>query len=120
MTGLWMQKNTTYSLFNSFFCEKMDTRLETVQQHLQRIHDVAAIEAIGLAAKAGLNTRQVYDIISSAAGSSASFQRLVPQLLGDNSSDEDEDTASNVLSNTVSRRCSHFSYGYSFTTTDTH
>lgn len=57
--------------------------MDAVQQLLTRIHDAAAIEAIGLAAKAGLNTRQVYNIISGAAGSSASFKHLVPQLFGD-------------------------------------
>ncbi|KAF1731875.1 hypothetical protein CRV24_008065 [Beauveria bassiana] len=43
-------------------------KLRLVHDHLLRVHVVAATEAMGLAAKAGLNTSQVYDMIVSAAG----------------------------------------------------
>ncbi|UNI16055.1 hypothetical protein JDV02_002530 [Purpureocillium takamizusanense] len=44
-------------------------------------HIATAAEAIGLAAKAGLNTQQVYDIITNAAGSSRAFESRVPSML---------------------------------------
>ncbi|KAJ6440719.1 MFS quinate transporter [Purpureocillium lavendulum] len=44
-------------------------------------HTAAAAEAIGLAARAGLNTQQVYNIIRNAAGSSRAFETCVPSML---------------------------------------
>jgi 3-hydroxyisobutyrate dehydrogenase-like beta-hydroxyacid dehydrogenase len=52
-----------------------------INQLLAGIHIAAAGEAMGLAAKAGLNTRQVYDIILTAAGSSWMFENRVPHML---------------------------------------
>src|SRR5699024_4404076 len=53
----------------------------TVYRLLLGSHIAAAAEAIGLAARAGLNTQQVYDIITNAAGSSRAFESRVPSML---------------------------------------
>ena len=47
------------------------------------VHTAAAAEAIGLATKAGLAPRDVFDIIKNAAGSSFSFKDCVPQMLNE-------------------------------------
>ncbi|OBT93714.1 hypothetical protein VE01_08150 [Pseudogymnoascus verrucosus] len=57
------------------------SNVKMVNQLLAGIHIAAAGEAMGLAAKAGLNTRQVYDIILTAAGSSWMFENRVPHML---------------------------------------
>jgi 3-hydroxyisobutyrate dehydrogenase-like beta-hydroxyacid dehydrogenase len=41
----------------------------------------AAAEAMGLAAKMGLNTRTVFDVIKNAAGNSWMFENRVPHML---------------------------------------
>lgn len=55
--------------------------MDLVSSVLTSVHDAAAIEAMSLAAKSGLNLAQVYDIIAGAAGSSGSFKALIPPLL---------------------------------------
>ena len=55
--------------------------MDLVSSLLTSVHDAAAIEAIALASKSGLNLTQVYDIIAGAAGSSGSFKALIPPLL---------------------------------------
>jgi 3-hydroxyisobutyrate dehydrogenase-like beta-hydroxyacid dehydrogenase len=40
-----------------------------------------AAEAMGLAAKMGLNTRTVFDVIKNAAGNSWMFENRVPHML---------------------------------------
>lgn len=57
------------------------SNVKMINQLLAGIHIAAAGEAMGLAAKAGLNTRQVYDIILTAAGSSWMFENRVPHML---------------------------------------
>lgn len=57
------------------------SNVKMINQHLAGIHIAAAAEAMGLAAKAGLNTRQVYDIILTAAGNSWMFENRVPHML---------------------------------------
>lgn len=56
-------------------------KLRLVHDHLLAVHTVAAAEAMGLAARAGLNTSQVYDIIVTAAGHSTAFATRVQQML---------------------------------------
>ncbi|KAJ4144716.1 hypothetical protein LMH87_003588 [Akanthomyces muscarius] len=56
-------------------------KLRLVHDHLLGVHTVAAAEAMGLAAKAGLNTNQVYDIIVNAAGSSTAFETRAKKML---------------------------------------
>lgn len=57
------------------------SNVKMINQLLAGIHIAAAGEAMGLAAKAGLNTRQVYEIISGAAGNSWMFENRVPHML---------------------------------------
>lgn len=57
------------------------TKVIMINQLLVGIHVVAAAEAMAMAAKAGLNTREVYDIIANAAGSSWVFENRVPRML---------------------------------------
>lgn len=56
-------------------------KLRLVYDHLLGVHTVAAAEAMGLAAKAGLNTNQVYDIIVNAAGNSTAFETRAKKML---------------------------------------
>jgi 3-hydroxyisobutyrate dehydrogenase-like beta-hydroxyacid dehydrogenase len=57
------------------------SKVEMVNQLLTALHTAAAAEAMGLAAKAGLNTQVTFDIISNAAGSSSAFESRVPHML---------------------------------------
>jgi 3-hydroxyisobutyrate dehydrogenase-like beta-hydroxyacid dehydrogenase len=57
------------------------SNVKMINQLLAGTHIAAAAEAMGLAAKAGLNTRQVYDIIVNAAGNSWMFENRVPHML---------------------------------------
>ncbi|KAG4428454.1 hypothetical protein IFR05_016066, partial [Cadophora sp. M221] len=57
------------------------SNVKMINQLLAGIHIAAAAEAMGLAAKAGLNTRQVYEIIVGAAGNSWMFENRVPHML---------------------------------------
>lgn len=57
------------------------SNVKMINQLLAGIHIAAAGEAMGLAAKAGLNTQQVYDIILTAAGNSWMFENRVPHML---------------------------------------
>jgi len=57
------------------------SNVKMINQLLAGVHIAAAAEAMGLAAKAGLNTRQVYDIIVGAAGNSWMFENRVPHML---------------------------------------
>ena len=57
------------------------SNVKMINQLLAGVHIAAAGEAMGLAAKAGLNTRQVYEIISGAAGNSWMYENRVPHML---------------------------------------
>ncbi|KZL83569.1 ketose-bisphosphate aldolase class-ii family protein [Colletotrichum incanum] len=57
------------------------SKIKMVNQLLVGTHIAAASEAMGLAAKAGLNTREVYSIITNAAGNSWAFENRVPHML---------------------------------------
>uniref|UniRef100_A0A7S4RHS5 3-hydroxyisobutyrate dehydrogenase n=1 Tax=Alexandrium monilatum TaxID=311494 RepID=A0A7S4RHS5_9DINO len=57
--------------------------MKLVNQVLAGTHIVAAAEAMALAARQGLDTRQVFDIIVSAAGNSFMFENRVPHMLDD-------------------------------------
>merc|ERR1712194_97689 len=54
-----------------------------VNQLLAGSHIAVAAEAMALSAKAGLNTRQVFEVITSAAGNSFMFENRVPHMLDD-------------------------------------
>lgn len=57
------------------------SKMKMVNQLLVGIHIAAAAESMALAAKAGLNTREVYNIIVNAAGNSWAFENRVPHML---------------------------------------
>eukprot|EP00747_Dinoflagellata_sp_TGD_P186529 gnl/TRDRNA2_/TRDRNA2_43592_c0_seq1.p1 gnl/TRDRNA2_/TRDRNA2_43592_c0~~gnl/TRDRNA2_/TRDRNA2_43592_c0_seq1.p1 ORF type:complete len:823 (+),score=181.16 gnl/TRDRNA2_/TRDRNA2_43592_c0_seq1:81-2549(+) len=57
------------------------SRVKMVNQHLAGVHIAAAAEAMALGARAGLDTRVLYEIISNAAGNSWMFQNRVPHML---------------------------------------
>lgn len=59
----------------------MASKMKMVNQLLVGTHIATAAEAMALAAKAGLNTREVYDIIVNAAGNSWAFENRVPHML---------------------------------------
>ena len=57
------------------------SKFKMIDQLLVGVHVAAAAEALALAAKAGLDTREVYDIIVTAAGNSFAFEDRVPRML---------------------------------------
>ncbi len=57
------------------------SNVKMINQLLAGVHIAAAAEAMGLAARAGLNTREVYNIIVNAAGNSWMFENRVPHML---------------------------------------
>ncbi len=57
------------------------SNVKMVNQLLAGVHIAAAAEAMGLAAKMGLNTRHVYDIIVNAAGNSWMFENRAPHMM---------------------------------------
>jgi len=57
--------------------------VKTVNQLLAGVHIAAAAEAMALAAKAGADTRAVFEVISASAGNSWMFGNRVPRMLDD-------------------------------------
>jgi len=57
--------------------------VKTVNQLLAGVHIAAAAEAVALAARAGADTRVVYEVISASAGNSWMFSNRVPHMLDD-------------------------------------
>jgi 3-hydroxyisobutyrate dehydrogenase len=55
--------------------------VKTVNQLLAGVHIAAAAEAMALAAKAGADTRAVFEVISASAGNSWMFGNRVPRML---------------------------------------
>lgn len=60
------------------------SKVKMIDRFLVGTHIAAAAEAMALAAKAGLDTREVYDIIVTAAGNSWAFEDRVPRMLDSN------------------------------------
>jgi 3-hydroxyisobutyrate dehydrogenase len=58
-----------------------DPKLKLVKQLMTGVNLVAAAEAMSLGARVGLDTEKLYEIISTAAGTSAMFVDRTPQLL---------------------------------------
>jgi 3-hydroxyisobutyrate dehydrogenase len=58
-----------------------DPKLRLVAQAMAGVHLAAAAEAMALGAKVGLDTKQLQEIIATAAGSSWMFVDRVPQML---------------------------------------
>jgi 3-hydroxyisobutyrate dehydrogenase-like beta-hydroxyacid dehydrogenase len=59
------------------------SNVKMINQLLVGTQITAAAEAMGLAALAGLNTREVYEIVKNAAGNSWAFENRVPSMLED-------------------------------------
>jgi L-threonate 2-dehydrogenase len=57
--------------------------VKTVNQLLAGVHIATAAEAMALAAKAGADTRAVFEVISASAGNSWMFENRVPHMLDD-------------------------------------
>lgn len=57
------------------------SKLRLVRQVMAGVHLAAAAEAMSLGAKVGLDTKQLFEIISTAAGSSWMFKDAAPQML---------------------------------------
>jgi len=57
--------------------------VKTVNQLLAGVHIASAAEAMALAAKAGADTRAVFEVISASAGNSWMFGNRVPRMLDD-------------------------------------
>ncbi|RKX34132.1 MAG: NAD(P)-dependent oxidoreductase [Verrucomicrobia bacterium] len=55
--------------------------MKLVNQHLAGVHIAVACEAMAMAIRLGLEPRQVYDVITHAAGSSWMFENRVPHIL---------------------------------------
>lgn len=79
-----------------------DARLKLVIQAMAGVHLVAAAEAISLGSKVGLETGKLYEIISTAAGTSWMFVDRVPQMLGGKWTSKK--TINDVISELVSSR----------------
>src|SRR5258708_31972139 len=62
---------------------RIGSLVETVNQLLAGVHIATAAEAMALAAKAGADTRAVYEVISASAGNSWMFGNRVPHMLDD-------------------------------------
>ena len=58
-----------------------DSKLKLVIQAMAGVHMVAAAEAMSLGAKVGLELNKLFEIISTAAGTSWIFVDRVPQIL---------------------------------------
>ena len=61
----------------------MGSVVKTVNQLLAGVHIAAAAEAVAFGAKAGVDTRVLFDVISSCAGNSWMFSNRVPHMLDD-------------------------------------
>lgn len=57
--------------------------MKLVNQVLAGIHIASAVEALAFGARAGLDPRQIYDVISTSAGNSWMFENRVPHILDD-------------------------------------
>lgn len=70
----------------SFFLGKFGngTRMKFIANLLVAVHNVASAEALALATKAGLDPQQVFDVISSGAGTSRIFELRGPMMVEEN------------------------------------
>lgn len=57
------------------------SNVKMINQLLVGSHIAAAAEAMGLASKAGLNTKEVFDLIRQSTGNSWAFNHRVPHML---------------------------------------
>ncbi|AAF25989.1 F15H18.21 [Arabidopsis thaliana] len=92
MSELLDGKLMKISLFHSAMCQNLYTfegeigagsKVKMVNELLEGIHLVAAVEAISLGSQAGVHPWILYDIISNAAGNSWIYKNHIPLLLKD-------------------------------------
>lgn len=57
------------------------SRVKMINQHLAGVHIAAACEAMALGIRAGIDPRQLFEVISSSAGASWMFNNRVPHIL---------------------------------------
>ena len=65
----------------------MGSMVKMVHQLLAGIHICAAAEVLALAAKAGLNVKQVYEIVNDASGASWMFKNHGQQMISSRESE---------------------------------
>ena len=83
LTTVYLPKDPELVLKQSSAASTSDTdaKLKLVIQAMAGVHLVAAAEAMSLGSKVGLDTNKLYEIISTAAGTSWMFVDRAPQLL---------------------------------------
>jgi len=84
LTKVYLPKDPTLVLeqaSSSVTTIEAELKLKFVRQVMAGVHLAAAAEAMSLGAKVGLDTKQLFEIISTAAGSSWMFKDAAPQML---------------------------------------
>jgi len=74
---------TSAKVFRLGVAPGIGSLVKTVNQLLAGVHIATAAEAMALAAKAGADTRAVYEVISASAGNSWMYGNRVPHMLDD-------------------------------------
>jgi 3-hydroxyisobutyrate dehydrogenase len=83
LTGVYLPKAPELVLKQASVSptSESDAKLKLVIQAMAGVHLVAAAEAMSLGSKVGLDTEKLYEIISTAAGTSWMFVDRAPQML---------------------------------------
>lgn len=84
LVGVYLPKDPTLVLklaASSTTAAEDDKKLKLVSQVMAGVHLAAAAEAMSLGMKVGLEPNKLYEIISTAAGTSSMFVNRTPQLL---------------------------------------
>ncbi|KAG0645206.1 L-threonate dehydrogenase [Hyphodiscus hymeniophilus] len=83
LTSVYLPKSPDLVLKQASASSTSDSasKLKLVLQAMAGVHLVAAAEAMSLGAKVGLETKKLFEIISTAAGTSWMFVDRVPQML---------------------------------------
>ena len=92
---------------------KNDPKLKLVRQVMAGVHLAAAAEAMSLGVRVGLDPENLFEIISTAAGTSAMFVDRTPQLLSGTWTSKK--TVNAVLAELVSASAAlarYFAYGW--------
>ena len=86
LTKVYLPKNPTLVLKQASAVSATETerKLKLVSQIMTGVHLAAAAEAMALGVKVGLDAVKLFEIISTAAGSSAVFVDRTPQWLSGN------------------------------------
>jgi 3-hydroxyisobutyrate dehydrogenase len=87
LVGVYLPKDPTLVsklASSSTTAAEDDKKLKIVAQLMAGVHLAAAVEAMSLGMKVGLEPNKLYEIVSTAAGSSFMFVNRIPQLLSGN------------------------------------